>query len=108
MRMNFGLLHKFHRSDPELETSGFRREGPVTYRYVILSIAIAVFCIMPIIWYSHMPLADYPNHLARLQIHKSLSSNPYLSTFFEFRWTLVPNMGIDLLTFPLINYIPVP
>jgi hypothetical protein len=74
----------------------------------MLIIAVGAFSIMPVLWYRHIPLADYPNHLGRLQIHKSLSlGDPYLSKFFEFHWTFIPNMGIDLLTLSFIHYMPV-
>jgi hypothetical protein len=103
------ILRKFQRSTSESETSdpGHRRSG--TCNSIILILAIGIFSISPVIWYSHIPLLDYPNHLARLEIHKDmmLHSPSPLSKFFEFCWALIPNLGLDLLTFPLIRHMPV-
>lgn len=105
--MIFGVLKKFHWLGRVLETPGSCREGPVAFWFIILVFAIFLISITPIVWYRYLPLADYPNHLARLQIYKTLSSNPYLSQFFEFRWKLTPYLGFDLLCLPLTYYMPV-
>jgi hypothetical protein len=105
--MNFSVLNILCRLSPELGTSGSGRKRPVTLGVVLLIVSIFVFSIFPIIWYGYVPLADYPNHLARLQIHKTLSSNPNLSRFYEFHWTLIPYLGFDLLSLPLMYYLPV-
>jgi hypothetical protein len=102
------IENKFRQFGSVLETLGFARNGPVPYRSTILvTVVIGVLSIMPVVWYSHLPLADYPNHLAAIQIHKTLPSNPYLSNFFEFRWTITPYLGFDLLTFPFMYYLPI-
>jgi hypothetical protein len=92
----------------ELEVTSFIKERPMRSRPVTLIVAAGLFSILPLTLYNHIPLGDYPNHLARLQIHKSLLlGDPYLSKFFEFRWVLVPNLALDLLTAPLTRFLPV-
>jgi hypothetical protein len=62
-----------------------------------------IITVLPIIWFQYLPLADYPNHLARLQIHKTLSSNPYLGRFFEYHWRFIPYLGFDLISLPFMS-----
>jgi hypothetical protein len=105
--MNFSALNILHRLGPEPETSGSNCERQVTLGFAILIAVIFLFSIAPIAYYQHLPLADYPNHLARLQIQKVLSSNPYLAKFYNFGWILTPYFGFDLLALPLIYFLPV-
>jgi hypothetical protein len=57
--------------------------------------------------FNHIPLIDYPNHLARLQIHKALSENSYLARFYEFHWRFTPYLGFDLIAAPFTSFLPV-
>jgi hypothetical protein len=66
-----------------------------------------ILSIIPIIWFTYLPLHDYPNHLATLQIRKTLSSNPDLKRFYEARWLFTPYLGLDLLTTPLTYFVSV-
>jgi hypothetical protein len=92
----------------ELAGSTFIEERPSSGKPIGLIVAVGVFSIIPIVLYNHIPLGDYPNHLGRLQIHKSLSlGDLYLSRFFEFHWALVPNLALDLLTAPFLRFLPV-
>lgn len=81
------------------------RPGLITKVLVVTTLAL--FATVPVIWVSHLPLVDYPNHLARLQIHKTLSSNIYLARFYEFRWILTPYLGLDLVALPFIPFFPI-
>src|SRR5262245_13825881 len=107
MHMNFGVPHNFSRSGPEREGPGFLCRGPATYKAIILVAVVLIFSLLPIIWCNHLPLADYPNHLATIQIRKTLSSNIYLAQFYEFRWLFTPYLGFDLLMTPFISFLPV-
>ena len=69
--------------------------------FTATSLATA-FSIIPIIWFTYLPLHDYPNHLATLQIRQTLSSNSYLARFYEARWLFTPYLELDLLTTPLM------
>jgi hypothetical protein len=74
--------------------------------FVIISVAI-LFATIPVIRFRHLPLIDYPNHLASLQIRKTLSSSIYIKHFYEVRWEFTPNLGLDLLATPFISFMPV-
>lgn len=79
--------------------------GRVGWKIFVL--IIFVISVSPIAWYRYLPLADYPNDLARLQLHKTFSLNPYLSQFFEFSWSLAPYLGFGLIAWPFMYYLPV-
>jgi len=74
---------------------------------VFLIISLIFFTTVPVIWVTHLPLIDYPNHLARLQIHETLLSHSYLARFYEFRWMLTPYLGLDLVAAPFTPFLPV-
>jgi hypothetical protein len=74
---------------------------------LVIAIIMFVLSLTPIMWFSHMPLLDYPNHLARLQIREMIPSNIYMANFYEFRWMFTPYLGLDLLATPFISYFPV-
>src|SRR5690348_201586 len=70
-------------------------------------IPLVLFATAPVIWFSHFPLIDYPDHLASLQIRNTISTNIYLARFYEFHWIFTPYLGLDLLATPLIPFFPV-
>jgi hypothetical protein len=47
------------------------------------------------------PLADYVNHLGRMEILATLDSNPLLRRFYDVQWQLIPNLAMDALVPPL-------
>lgn len=73
----------------------------------LVMLLAVLFPLIPIVWFNHLPLHDYPNHLASLQIRKTISSNTYLAQFYEFRWLFTPYLGLELLATPLIYLFPV-
>jgi hypothetical protein len=75
---------------------------------ILLTAFLAVmFSIIPIIWFTYLPLHDYPNHLATIQIRTTLSSNPYLKQFYKVHWLFTPYLGLDLLITPLMYFVSV-
>src|SRR5690349_11255067 len=60
--------------------------GDSMRRELLIIMALNLFAAAPIIWFHYLPLIDYPDHLASLQIRNTLSSNHYLAQFYEFRW----------------------
>jgi hypothetical protein len=106
MRIKFGLRN-FNRADSELEAPVVHRKGLLTYKLTILITTMIIFSILPIIWFRYLPLIDYSNHLATIQIRSTLSSNVYLARFYEFRWLFTPYLGFDLLMTPLVSLFPV-
>jgi hypothetical protein len=49
-----------------------------------------------------LPLADYPNHMARLFILEKAGSSPTLSRFYLPNWHPIPNLGLELVALPMV------
>jgi hypothetical protein len=72
--------------------------------------ALAALCIVllaPLTIADVPPLLDYPNHLARLYALAFLPGDPVLQRFYEARWGIIPNLGLDLTVPPLLRILPV-
>jgi hypothetical protein len=87
------FLKEQHEMPPAELLSGFRADSNLTRRPIFIIIALVLISVLPVILFSHIPLIDYPNHLARLQIHKMLSQNSYIARFYEFHWRFIPYLG---------------
>ncbi|HXP30961.1 MAG TPA: hypothetical protein VN832_07710 [Stellaceae bacterium] len=53
-----------------------------------------------------LPLVDYPNHLARVQLLASLAQSPVLQQFYTLAWRPIPDLAIDLVAPPLLRFLP--
>ena len=72
--------------------------------------AAALLCLIllaPLALVDVPPLLDYPNHLARAMVLAAGTSDPVLSRMYATRWTIVPNLGTDLVLPPLLQFLPV-
>ena len=56
---------------------------------------------LPLVFPPLPPLIDLPGHMGRYKIALDLAESPLLQQFYEFRWSLVPNLGADLLVVPI-------
>jgi hypothetical protein len=73
-------------------------------------LAVAGLCavlLTPLLIVDVPPLLDYPNHLARLFVLASLPNDPVLSRFYAAHWSVIPNLGLDLVGPWLIHVMPV-
>ena len=72
--------------------------------------ALAGLCLvllMPFLVVDVPPLGDYPNHLARAFVLASLPGDGVLATMYAPRWSIIPNLAIDLAAPPLMQVLPV-
>jgi len=53
------------------------------------------------------PLLDYPNHLARLYVLAHVASDPVLGAMYAPHWSILPNLGLDIVGVPLVKLLPV-
>ncbi len=60
----------------------------------ILSLALA--CV-PLAVVSLLPIADMPNHLARIHILRDGGADPFLSAYYSIDWPIIPNLAMDVL-----------
>jgi len=59
-----------------------------------------VLIAVPMAWPDLLPLSDLPGHLGRYRIMLDVAHSEHLQRFYEFRWQLVPNLGVDLAMIP--------
>ena len=64
---------------------------------VVAALAAAIPLLRPEI----PPLVDLLGHMGRYRVQLAIGDNPWLYQWFDFRWQLIGNLGIDLLIIPL-------
>jgi hypothetical protein len=60
--------------------------------FVVLMAIVSI----PIVMYPLPPISDYINHLARMHVIATGSSDPDLSRYYEIDWQVIPNLMMDL------------
>src|SRR5579864_6129688 len=63
---------------------------------VVLAAATAL-ALAPVLIFPLAPLADYPNHLARMHVIATLGSDPDLARYYDIHWQIIPNLVMDLI-----------
>ena len=63
--------------------------------------ALTVLACVPLLWPDIPPLVDLPGHMGRYRVQLDWDAYPWLRQWYEFRWQLIGNLGIDLLVIPL-------
>ncbi|MCH8614757.1 hypothetical protein LZ016_01365 [Sphingomonas sp. SM33] len=66
-------------------------EGP-TFLFTL-----ALLSVVPLLWPEVAPLVDLPGHIGRYRVELDLHSSADLQRYYDFHWTLIGNLGIDLL-----------
>jgi hypothetical protein len=69
-----------------------------TRRFVALCALIAI---IPLLWPTIPPLVDLPGHMGRYRVQLSRFDEPWLGDWYTFQWSLIGNLGVDLLIEPL-------
>jgi hypothetical protein len=69
-----------------------------TRRFVVLC---AVLAVVPLLYPTIPPLVDLPGHMGRYRVQLALADHPELTNWYNFQWSLIGNLGIDLLVIPL-------
>jgi hypothetical protein len=72
-----------------------------------LFVVLAVITVIPVLLYPWPPLADYINHLSRMHIIATMSSDPDLSKFYDVNWQIIPNLMMDMIVPPLTRLMSV-
>lgn len=65
-----------------------------------------VLQLLPVFLVEVPPLGDYPNHLARILIGRDLLLTGAEHPYFNYRFTLVPNLLFDVVVLPLSMVLP--
>ncbi|HKX11135.1 MAG TPA: hypothetical protein VJN67_23250 [Stellaceae bacterium] len=61
---------------------------------------------LPLLSVELPPLFDYPNHLARMDLLSRLPASQTLQRYYELRWRIIPNLGMDLVVPMLARIMP--
>lgn len=61
----------------------------------------AVVAALPLLWPDVPPTVDLPGHMARYRVQLSHDQVPWLNEWYRFEWSLIGNLGLDLLIIPL-------
>jgi hypothetical protein len=62
----------------------------------VLGVAVAL-ALAPVLVVTIPPLADYPNHLARMQVIATSGADPDLARYYEIHWQIIPNLIMDMI-----------
>jgi hypothetical protein len=62
---------------------------------------LALVSTIPLLWPDIPPLVDLPGHMGRYRVQLAIGDAPQLQQWYDFRWSLIGNLGIDLLIIPL-------
>lgn len=68
--------------------------------------ALFLVALAPLLLTSVAPLIDFYNHLARFFVLSHIGDDQFLQAHYTARWTLLPNIGVDLLGTPLLAFLP--
>src|SRR4051812_13154016 len=72
-------------------------EHPALLGVVVLLSAV------PLLWPGIPPLVDLPGHMGRYAVQLDIDGSPALQAFYDFKWQLIGNLGVDLLVVPLAH-----
>jgi hypothetical protein len=72
-----------------------------------LLIALCLVLLAPLALADVPPLLDYPNHMARLFVLAFIPTDPVLAKFYVSRWSIIPNLALDLTVPPLLRIFPI-
>lgn len=60
-----------------------------------------LLAIVPLLWPDIPPLVDLPGHMGRYRVQLVYDQFPHLHEWYNFQWSLMGNLGVDLLIIPL-------
>ena len=69
---------------------------------MVIVLGVVLLALSPILIYPLPPLADYPNHLARMHVIATIGSDPDLSRHYDIHWQIIPNLVMDMVV-PLLG-----
>ncbi len=83
------------------------RHGRSTHAINGMFALLCMVLLAPLALVDVPPLLDYPNHLARAVVLAAGASDPFLSQMYATHWTIIPNLGTDLVLPSLLHVLPV-
>lgn len=68
---------------------------------------IFILLIIPLAFVPILPLADLPGHMGRYAIQANISTSPFLRLWYDYEWSLIANLGVDLPVYLLSGWLGV-
>ena len=62
---------------------------------------LILLSIVPLLWPTVPPLVDLPGHMGRYRVQLDHDSSAIIRQYYQFQWSLIGNLGVDLLIIPL-------
>lgn len=72
----------------------------------VLCGAIFLFALIPLLIAPVIPTQDFYNHIARYYVLSHLGADPGLAKYYSAHWTILPNLGLDLVGAALMSIAP--
>lgn len=73
---------------------------------LVCFIGLFALAVMPLLSAPIPPLFDYPNHLGRMAILAADGRDFALNRYYEVRWGMLPNLGMDAVVPRLADFMP--
>ncbi|HUZ74355.1 MAG TPA: hypothetical protein VMU87_15335 [Stellaceae bacterium] len=74
--------------------------------FAALYAAFFALAAVPVLRAGMLPLVDYPNHLARMQLLASLPHDATLQRFYALAWRPIPDLAMDVIVPVLLSVMP--
>lgn len=65
-----------------------------------VALATLIACV-PLLLPQIAPIVDLPGHMGRYRVQLDRGAHPWLADWYKFEWSLIGNLGVDLLIEPL-------
>lgn len=88
-------------STPAERESAGARQPRAWWEHPAMVLAAVLACAVPLLWPDIPPLVDLPGHMGRYHVQMEIGRSPVLAAFYDFKWALIGNLGVDLLVVPL-------
>ncbi len=67
--------------------------------------AMILLAAVPLLYPPIPPLVDLLGHMGRYRVQLDLGTSPWLHRYYHFKWSIMGNLGVDLLVHPLARLI---
>ena len=75
-------------------------------RLAYAAAGLFILAMLPLLATPVLPLIDFYNHLARFFVLSRIGASQFLQAHYQAHWTLLPNIGADMLAVPLLYVLP--
>jgi hypothetical protein len=76
-----------------------------TWLWRCLAAGLFAAAMLPLLATPVLPLIDFYDHLARFFVLAHLNSGDGLANFYQAHWSLIPDIGVDVIGVPILRFI---